>query len=155
MVAPFEPVTIVEEFVYATLSADATIDSLVGADNIWPSFSPSGVNALHLTQDFAGPELGNPAVPMGQAIALLSLDWDITAWTPGRSRQALRAVMKRVQELLTGPSIVGKRFSFVSSDTTAWAIACRYRGPVVVPPEVNPTWQRVSSRFRIELRQKS
>lgn len=153
MAAAFDPVTLVEEFVYATLSADATIDAAIGVDNIWPAFSPAHVNDTHLTQDFAGPDGGIAAVPIGQAIALLSLRWDVTAWTPGMDRQVLRPVMKAVQAALTGPGIKGKRFVFTSGDGSAWSMACRYQGPVLVPADVGPTgiWQRVSSRFLIEM----
>jgi hypothetical protein len=155
MTAPFEPVTIVEEFIHTTLAGDATLLALLGGSaEIWPAFSPASAHALHLTHDFSGPDGGEAAVPMGQGIALLSLTWDITAWTPGQSRQALRPVMQRVQAVLTGPSIVGQRFSFGSNDGSGWAVAVHYRGPIVVPAEVNPTWQRVCGRFWVELRQK-
>lgn len=156
MTAAFEPVTVVEEFVNQLLSADATITTAIGANNIWPAFSPVDVAGTHVTQDFAGPDGGIAAIPMGQAIALLTLRWDVTAWTPGMDRQVLRPAMKAVQAALTGPSIIGKRFNFTSGDGSLWAIACRYMGPVLVPADVGPTgiWQRVSGRFSIELRQR-
>lgn len=150
----FEPVTVVEEWVFQTLSADATIDAEVGADNIWPAFSPPDAGLLHLSHDFAGPEGGIPAVPMGRGIAQIGLRWDVTAWTPGMDRQVLRPVMKAVQAALTGPSIAGRRFRFASYDGSAWGVECTYLGPVVVPADVGPSgiWQRVAARFLVTLR---
>ena len=157
MASPFEPVSIVEECVYSVLAADATIDAAIGADNIWPAFSPPDAGTPHLVQDFAGPELGIAAIPMGQAVAQMGLRWDVTAWNPGMSRQVLRPIMKAVQAALTGPSIRGKHHAFVSAlDGSAWDITCSYLGPVVAPIDVAPSgvWQRVSGRFLVQLRQK-
>jgi hypothetical protein len=153
MIAAIEPVTICEEFVYQTLSADAALDGLIGADNIWPAFAPVDVTTMHLTHDFTGPAGGIAATPLDGGLALLTLFWDITAWTPGLDRQVLRPVAKRVQEILTGTAAVGKRFLFTSVDGSVWAIACRYGGPIVVAADINPTWQRVAARYVMELRQ--
>lgn len=152
MTAPFEPVTICEEFVHQTLSVVAAVtDEFPGG--IHPAFSPADVESRHCTHDFAGPDEGRSAVPFGQGIAALTLHWDITAWTPSPDRQELRAGMKAIQAELTGPSLRGKQFRFVSDDGSAWRIQCGYRGPIVVPADVGPPgiWQRVSGRYELWL----
>lgn len=152
---PYEPVTVVEEFVAQTLLADPVVAAQMGAGNIWPAQSPPDITDRHLVHDFAGPDGGTAAVPLGQAIALLSLRWDITAWIPGMDRQPLRLVMSAVQAALTGPQRVGCRFRFTSVDGSLWDLACRYGGPLAVRAEIAPQglWQRVASRYVIELRQ--
>ena len=123
MTAPYQPVTVVEEFVYATLAADAELDTLLGADNIWPGFAPAEVTGTHVTHDFAGPDGARRATPLGQGVALLELDWDVTAWTPGADRQALDPITCRVQAVLAGSDGAGCRFAFTRSDGSQWAIA--------------------------------
>lgn len=153
MTAPFEPVTIVEEWCYAVLSANVTVTAEVG-DRIYPAFSPATITTRHLVHDFAGPDEGIAAVPMGQGIALLSMLWDVTAWEPREDRQLLRPVMKAVQAELAGSSIRGLSHRFGSADGSVWALDVTYRGPIVVPADVGPpgVWQRVSARFEVRLR---
>ena len=154
MTQPFDPVLIVEEFIFQTLKDDPTIDSLVGPDNIWPAFSPVDVAEMHLTHDFAGPDGGRPSVPQGQGLGMIELDWDITAWVEGEDRQILRPVMKAVMSRLTGAEIRGRMFQFESDDGSYWDVSVRYSGPVVVPADIGPgmTWQRVSARYAVTLR---
>jgi hypothetical protein len=152
---PCEPVTVVEEFVAQTLLADPAVAAAMGSGNIWPAQSPPDITDRHLVHDFAGPDGGEPAVPLGQAIALLSLRWDITAWIPGMDRQPLRDAMRAVQAALTGPNRTGQWFRFTSVDGSVWDLACSYRGPILVRPEIGPQglWQRLSGRYRIQLQQ--
>src|SRR5262245_53293998 len=127
----------------------------MGADNVWPGQSPPDITDKHLTHDFAGPDGGIAAVPLGQGTAQLTLRWDVTGWIPGMDRQPLRVAMMAVQVALTGAERLGKQHRFVASDGSGWHITCRDGGPVRATPEIGPIglWQRVSSRYVIELRQ--
>ncbi len=152
MAAPFDPVLVAEEFVYDQLSGDAAVTAAFGT-RIYPGFSPAEVESIHATFDYAGPDEGVAAVPFGQGIAVIGMYWDITGWEPSPDRQRLRAGMKAVMAVLTGPSIAGRRFGFADADGTAWWVECRYRGPIVVPADVGPagSWQRVSARYELAL----
>jgi len=158
MVVAFEPISVVEEFVYTTLSADEALVLLLGsADAIRPQFMPDEEPDLHVTHDFAGPDgRDTGTIPMGQAIAMLSLRWMIVAWSKGPSRQALRPVMKRIVVALGGLDMRGRQFVFVDSDEIGWDVTTRYEGPARVTPEAGATgvWQQVAGYFRIEIRQK-
>lgn len=150
----YEPVTVMYEYVYRQLADDATIDSLIGADNIWPRLSPPDVQGIHLTHRFYGPEGGIPARPMGQGQALLGVEWRVSAWNAGFDEQVLRAPMIAAHAALAGGDDRGKRARFVSYDGSVWDISGWYLGPIVTADDVSPAgvWQEVSSLFRFELR---
>lgn len=153
----YEPVTLMYEFVYRQLAADATIDALIGADNIWPRMSPPDVTGPHITHRFYGPEGGIPARPLGQGQAVIGLEWRVSAWAPGFDEQVLRAPMIAAHAALGGSDDRGKRVTFVSGDGSTWAITGWYLGPIVTADDISPAgiWQEVSSLFRFEVRQKS
>jgi len=153
MTAPFEPITVCEQFVYEVLTGvPAIVAQFPGG--IHPAFSPPDVQTRHVTHDFAGPDEGQPAVPFGGGIALLGLLWDVTGWEPSADRQLLRPGMKLIQGELSGPELRGKGFAFDSDDGSGWSVNVTYRGPIFVPADVGPPlWQRVSGRFLLHLRQ--
>ena len=152
MTTPFDPITLVEEFVFSSLSQSGTLMALIPG-GIYPEFSPDRVTGTHLTHDFYGPDGGRLAVPVGQGASQIGLDWVITAWIPGMNRQPLRPVMKGIQTILAGADRRGRRTRFASADSSSWDIQAQWGGPSLVRADVTPigTWQRVSHLYEMAL----
>ena len=153
MTAPWVPVTVCQRWVYGVLSGDPAITSLIPADQIYPNVSPQDIKARHMTHVFAGPEGGRRVLPLGGGTAQGGLNWDITAWEPDWSQQALEPAMLAVQAALVGPDTRGQRFRYVDGGR-AFAIETLYGGPVQVPLEATPAgvWAPISERYEVTIR---
>jgi hypothetical protein len=151
----FVPQTVVQRFVYSLLAADVTITSAIGgANRIYPNVSPGDIGRVkHMTHGFAGPEGGIRAEPLGQALSQITLRWDVTAWEPSFSQQALEPVMEAVQTALIGADGRGRLHRYVDGGDV-FDLAVEYGGPVLVPLELQPAgvWAPISERYEIALR---
>ncbi len=151
MTAPFVPQNVVQRWMNTILSADATVIAEVGAGNIYPNVTNNDAPGRHLTSTFgAGFEM---AKPMGAPISQVGLFWDITAWEPGYSQQALGPLMEAVMGLLIGAETKGKRHRFVDGSRT-WDISCDYFMDDYVPVDTSPSgaWAPIRERYRVTLR---
>jgi hypothetical protein len=153
MTAPFNTLAVIEQFLYSKLSGDPVLATLMPPGAFYPRYSPNGVAGIHVIYQFIGPDGGRAAIPMGQGIGMMEVDYVLTAWNPGQSLQALAPVTMRIQEILTGPALRGANFVFTDSFGTGWVIWVRYGGPGIVAPETNPAWQPSADIYRINLRQ--
>ncbi len=153
MAAPFVPTLVVQRWMNSILTGNATVVSAVGVTNIYPNVSASDVKARHITHGFGGPNNAILAKPMRAPIAQVSLFWDITAWEPSYSQQALQPVMLAIMGELIGADTRGTSRRFVDSGR-AFQLDCDYVGPEVVPLESTPAgiWAPVRERFAVALR---
>lgn len=149
-----EPVTLVEEWAYQRVAADAATAALIPADGggirMWPELAPPTEQSTHLTHD-----LGSPA-DVAQAMSgptQWRLLWDVTAWIKGWDRQPLRPILAAALTALVGPKLAGVTERFTAGDGSVWDLTCRYIGPVPAPGDYGATgvWRRVVTRFEILL----
>lgn len=152
----YVPQTVAQRFVYSLLVASAAVTTALGGSGyIYPNISPADVGRhRHLVSAFAGPEGGIRATPIGQALVQIGLRWDVTAWEPSFSQQALEPLMEAVQTVLIGTDGRGKRHVF-SDGSESYRIEAVYGGPVQVPLDVAPAgvWAPVSERYVLTIRQ--
>ena len=152
----FVPLTVAQRFIYGKLAGEAAITTaLGGASRIYPNISPADIGRVrHMTHAFAGPEGGVRATPLGQSLVQIGLRWDVTAWEPSFSQQALEPLMEAVQSVLIGPDGRGMRHIYPDGDVS-YRVEVVYEGPVQVPLEVAPAgvWAPISERYGVTLRQ--
>lgn len=153
----FSPEAVAEEFIFATLSADAGVAALLGAGDaaqVWPAPAPPHAGPLHVTTFFSGPSGGIPAVPLGRAVAQLGMRWLLTGWRAGYDKQAIVPVMEAVMVALIGADRKGRRFRWADRFGRGWAIGVTYLGPDVAPADIAPEgpWSRISETYLLDLR---
>lgn len=154
MTAPWVPVTVCQRWVYGVLSGDATVVSEIGGvDHIYPNISPADVKSRHMTHAFTGPEGGQRVLPLGAGTVQVGLRWDITAWEPDWSQQALEPAMLAAQAALVGTDTRGRGFRYVDGGRV-FHIETLYGGPVQVPLEATPAgiWAPISERYEVTIR---
>jgi hypothetical protein len=155
MTAPYVPQTVIQRFIRAKLVGDAAITAIVPASRIVPNVGPSSIGKnRHLVHAFAGPEGGVRVMPIGAPRAQIALRWDITAWEPDYSQQALEPLMEAVQTVLIGSDDLGLVHRYVDG-SRLWTVEVQYGGPVQVPLEATPAgiWAPISERYTVALRQ--
>lgn len=161
MTLPFHPVAVAEEFIYAKLSGDSGVQTALttaggGATDIYPRVSPAGAAAPHITHDFAGPDGGIIANPIGQGPGLIEIRWIVVSWNPAFDVQVLAPINEAVQAVLLGPQMVGTSGVFVSARLNrSYGMVVQWAGPAYVPGDVNPLWQRLGDYYQLALQQRS
>jgi hypothetical protein len=153
MSAPFVPTLVIQRWMRSVLEGDATIVAAVGTANIYPNISASDVKVRHITHGFGGPNNATIARPMRGPIAQVAMFWDITAWEPSYSQQALQPVMLAIMAELVGDDTRGTSRRFADSGRN-FQIDCDYVGPEVVPIEATPAgvWAPIRERYAVTLR---
>lgn len=153
MTAPFVPHNVAQRWLYSVLSGSAAVVAAVGLANIYPNVSPSADQVRQLAYSYAGPLRGPLATPMRAPIAQVAMLWDITAWEPRFSQQALDPLMEAVMTVLIGADTRGKTHRFVDG-ARLWGIDCDYVGPEYVPLDLDPAgvWAPVRERYSVMLR---
>jgi len=151
-VAPFVAHNVVQRWINTVLRNDPAVVAEVGT-NIYPNLSPRTVTGRHLAHAFGGPNGGRVARPMRAALSQSGVFWDITAWEPGYSQQALDPVLEAVMAQLVGLDLRGTTRPFVDGDRT-FGVDCDYVGPEVVPIDAAPegVWAPVRERYAVTLR---
>ena len=152
MSAPFVPVLVVQRWMHSILSTNPTVTAAVGT-HIYPNVSASDIKVRHITHTFGGPNNAIVAKPMRAPIAMVSLFWDITAWEPGYSQQALEPAMTAIMDVLVGTDTRGTSRRYTDG-SRAFQMDCDYVGPEVVPIEVTPAgvWAPIRERYAVVLR---
>lgn len=133
MSAP-EVVTVVEEYVYATLAADSAVQAALGnPPRIYPAYGPEGALAPFLTHDLIGSDV-DVAFDDGPPLAY-RIHWNLTLWGEGPSRQQLRAPMQAALAALVGPNLAGFPAAPFGSavDGSLWTVATSYAMPMPEP----------------------
>ena len=149
-----EPTTVAEEWLYATLAADAAVAAAVG-DRYWPEYAPVGAAAPFLTFSLVGGEAMAPVA--GAPPCLWTLLWEVTAWGEGPGRQQLRGPMQAALAAVAGDGLAGRPAApFGSGDGSRWVVRCAYEGPVATPPLAGEVagegvWARIAHAVMIEL----
>lgn len=149
MSEPFNPQMVTQRWVNSLLRANATVTTIVG-NAIYPNVSATDIKTRHLTHTFGGPGSAIGTQPMRAPIALVSLLWDITAWEPGYSQQALEPLMVAVMTELIGTDTRGRVRRFIDG-SRSFTMHCDYVGPEYVPVEVAPAgiWAPLRDRYAI------
>lgn len=149
-------ITVAEEWVYATASANAAVQTALGASpntRVWPAFAPQDALAPFCTHDFAGgaviPQPVGNLPPSAYGLA-----WQITVWGDGADRQGLRAGTTALLAALLGSDMAGRKgVTFTSADGSIWLVNTWYVAPVPAAGEMSAegTYQRVTHEIRLEL----
>lgn len=155
MTAPFVPTLVTQRWINKILVENATVVSLVG-DRVFPNVSTSDVKLRHVVHAFGGPNNANVVRPMRAPIPMVSLFWDITAWEPGFSQQALEPIMLAVMEELVGADTRGRERRFIDG-SRSFQMDADYIGPQVVPLDIAPpgVWAPIRERYQIGIRPNS
>lgn len=142
---------VTQRWVNGLLKANATVTSIVGTA-IFPNVSATDIKTRHVTHTFGGAVNDVVARPMRSGIALVSLLWDVTAWEPGYSQQALEPVMVAIMGELIGSDTRGTVRRFVDG-ARSYTVHCDYVGPEYVPVEVAPAgvWAPLRDRYAIAI----
>lgn len=151
-----DAITVAEEWVYATLSADAAVQAALGSapnTRVWPAFAPQGATAPFATHDFAGGTV--IPQPIGNLPpSAYGLAWQVTVWGDGADRQGLRPAVTAILAALLGSTMAGRKgVHFASADGTLWQVNTWYVAPVPAAGEMGAegTYQRVTHEIRVEL----
>lgn len=137
---------VMARFVSGVLKVDPDVLAQVPADDIFPDVNPDESPRRQLTHAYAGGFIS--AKPMGTSISQVSILWDVTAWEPRFSRQALEPLMAAVSAALIGPEMGGKTHRYVDGRT--WDIAIDYDSDPVVGIDATQAqvWAPVRQRYR-------
>jgi hypothetical protein len=157
--APFVPQLVVQRWVTTVLKADPAVVAAVGAANrIFPNLVPTDQVVRQLVHSFAGPAGGREVVkPIGSPIGQAMLFWDLTAWEPRFSQQAVEPLMQAVMAVLIGSETRGKRHRFIDVPplpSRGWDLDCDYVDDQYVPLDTAQAlvWAPVRQRYRVFLR---
>lgn len=123
MSAPFVPENVARRFVQAVLTADAAVLAQLshGAADIAPNVLPGERVERQLLHAHAGPRRRGVAMPMRAPIAQVAMWWEVTAWEPSFSQEALDDLMEAVMGVLIGSDTRGKTHFFIDG-ARRWSI---------------------------------
>lgn len=129
----WDPADVMERFVSQLLKGSAAVTAELpnGADSIWPDVDPTDDPGRQLLHGFAGGAVS--AKPIGQPISMVSVLWDVTAWEPRFSRQAVGPLIRAVMTAMIGSETRGQQVQWDDADGRLYVFTLDIASPTGFP----------------------